>query len=184
MIRALSIAGAAPKQNQEVKTIMKKLNCLCAILLLSLATTWAADTYVIKIRGHIIAADGGRTRVRETDLVLSAEQRLLLVVDTTNHVFDIVQSDSTGTNVMRQETHAENAAVSTRHRRVTFDVQENEGFENNIALINKFTGRLIGSGTITRTRGKARSINLVVSGVWNPNDNSTFKGVITGRRLP
>jgi hypothetical protein len=162
---------------------MKKLTFCCAIMLLSGWTTWAADNFLVKIRGSITGPDG-RVRVYESDLVLSGEQRLTMQIDATNHIFDLVQTDDTGTNVIRQETHAENAAVTANHRSVTFDMQENEGFSGNIANLGVFNGRLIGTGRISYVRGVAKSVRFSVIGVWNPVENSTFKGIITGKRIP
>ena len=161
---------------------MKKLSFLCALLLLSGATTWAADNFLVKIRGTITGPDG-KTRVKETDLVLSGEQRLTFQINATNHTFNMVQTDDTGTNVLRQETHAENAAVTSNHRLVTFDLQENEGFSGNNAGLGVFNGRMIGTGRISYVRGSTRSIRCSVFGVWNTLQNSTFKGVITGQRI-
>lgn len=162
---------------------MKKISFVFALLLLSGWTTWAADNFVVKIRGTLTGPNG-QTRIKETDLVVTNGQRLVLQIDATNHSVVLVQTDATGTNVVRQEAHAEAVAVTSGHRAVTFDLQPDEGFAGNTINQAGLTGRLLVTGRIAYVRGVARSFRGTVFGIWNGDGNSTFKGTITGQRVP
>jgi hypothetical protein len=173
----------AQTETNKQGQIMKKISVLFAIVLCSTLSTWAADNFLIKVRGKIVGPNGV-TRVKETDLVLTNGHQLVYQIDTTNQTFTIVQMDIPGTNVLRQELHADDAAVSGNHRVVAFDMHDDAGFGDNVGGVGAFTGRLVSSGRISFVRGTAKKIRLSVFGVWDSSENTTFKGVITGQRIP
>jgi len=142
-----------------------------------------ADNYIIKFRGTITSANG-RTRIKETDLVRTNGNVLVYQINVVNKEFDIVESDATGVPDFGQQVHSDDAAVIANGRTVVTDLHDSDGFPANVSGVPVFEGRLMGTARFTFVGDTPASFRMNVSGVWNVDDNSTFKGVITGRRVP
>lgn len=161
---------------------MKKLSLFIALALFT-ALTAHADNYVIKFRGTIISSTG-RVRVTEADLVRTNGNILVYQIDTAAKEFNIVESDSTGVENFGEQAHSDDAAVNSSGRVFATDLHDGDGFADNVGSLPVFDGRLFGTGRIALAGGTPKSFRMTVNGIWNVDDNSVFKGVITGRRLP
>jgi hypothetical protein len=153
---------------------MKRYALVLAIALLSTFAASALETYRLKIRGSLISPSG-RTRIRETDLVVSNGNWLVFDVDLAAKSLDLFEmSPTTG----QTELGADNVVVGTDGKTVIFDMQDVNGFSDNLAGLPAFTDRLMANGRVT-----ARSLRFSVIGVWDASTETFFKGVITGKRV-
>src|ERR1043166_2368639 len=172
---------------------MKKLAAILILTLLSgLIARATPDRFLIQFRGVITSITNSaiRFKVRETNLVTTNGNLLVYEIDSLPDFplqsLNLIETDSTGTNFVRENCHSDDNAVDHTRRIVTFDIHDSPatGFVDNVGGIPPFNGRIIATGRGTPRRGPLKKIRFKVFGVWNSSDNFFFKGTITGVRLP
>src|SRR5215212_2895726 len=112
---------------------MKKLTCIALCTVLGSLALTAADQFIVKFRGTIITPEG-RTRVKETDLVRTNGNTLVLVVDTiavSGNFLRFYEADSTGTNILVEQVQNYGKVYNHRNRKLVADLYDGDNkFEN------------------------------------------------------
>lgn len=162
---------------------MKKLSLFIALVLFAGLSAHAADHYILKFRGTITSPDG-KIRVKETQLVTTNGNTLVMNVDLSGADFDVFESDPTGVDELQENTHNDTSFALANGHGFATDLHFSAGFAGNVGNVPTFEGRLIGVARISFKKGNPKGFRMPVSGIWNPDDNSTFKGTITGVIVP
>jgi hypothetical protein len=171
--------------------MLRKISAIIAAMLACGAVTVFADgvtvTYVAKLSGQIQTATTKQT-ITQANFVASTNL-LLVEIDLDHGVFALVEASGSTTNPQASLIVPSHTAVFTNHNAFEVTLVPNGA---PVALQNGlvFGGELLSAGTVTVSKGVAKSFQATLSGIWNDpilgNTNAPaafFKGTLSGKAV-